>query len=96
MEQDCNDGWNLGNVAAPQTASTYTNFDANGRGTGIVALADTNATSLAFYAVSSSQLLMVNADPTPAASGDLQQQTVPAGTSGFSQASLNGNVWFST
>jgi hypothetical protein len=93
MEQDCNDGWNISNTGAPDTAGTYTTLDANGRGTGIVALEETNS-SITFYAVSSSQLLVVNADSNPAASGDWEQQSVPAGGAGFTQASLKGNMVF--
>ena len=93
MEQDCNDGWNVANTAAPLTAGTYTNLDANGRGTGIVALSTTNA-NITFYAVSGSQLLMLNADPTPAASGELEQQNMPAGGAGFTPASLSGKMVF--
>ena len=42
--------------------------------------------------VSSSQLLVVNADPGPFASGEWDQQSVPAGGAGFTQASLDGNM----
>jgi hypothetical protein len=93
LEQDCNDAWTISNTAAPEVAGTYTTLDANGRGTGIVALGETNS-NLTFYAVSSSQLLVVNTDPSPAQSGDWEQQSVPAGASGFTQASLNGNLVF--
>ena len=94
LEQDCNDAWTISTTGAPDVAGTYTSLDANGRGTGILALLETNA-NITFYAVSSSQLLVVNADPGPFASGEWDQQSVPAGGSGFTQASLNGNMVFS-
>jgi hypothetical protein len=93
MEQDCNDAWNISNTAAPDAAGTYTSLDANGRGTGIIALLETNS-NITFYTVSSSQLLMLNADSGPWASGEWDQQSVPAGGGGFTQASLNGNMVF--
>ena len=93
LEQDCNDAWTVSNTAAPAVAGTYTALDANGRGTGIIALGETNS-NITFYAVSSSQLLVVNADSGPFASGEWDQQSVPAGGSGFTQASLDGNMVF--
>jgi hypothetical protein len=93
MEQDCNDAWNISNVAAPDVAGTYTSVDANGRGTGIIALLTTNS-NITFYAVSMSQLLMVNADSGPWASGELDLQSLPAGGGGFTQASLSGSMVF--
>jgi hypothetical protein len=93
LEQDCNDAWNITNMAAPANAGAYTTFDANGRGTGIITLGDTNS-NITIYAVSSSQLLMVNADSTPAVSGEWDQQSVPAGASGFTPAALTGNLVF--
>jgi len=94
LEQDCNDAWTITNTAAPAVAGTYTTLDANGRGTGIIALGESNS-NITFYAVSGSQLLVVDADPGPFASGEWEQQSVPAGASGFAQASLNGNLIFS-
>lgn len=93
MEQDCNDAMNITNMMAPDAAGTYTDLDANGRGTGIVTLGDT-ALDAVFYAVSGSQLLMVNADAGPYASGEWDRQTLPAGGTGFTQASLQGNMVF--
>ncbi len=90
LEEDCNDAWTLTTAAAPDVAGTYTALDANGRGTGILALPNTNA-DITFYSVSGAQLLMLNGDPGPYASGEMDQQTLPAGSTGFSQASLNGN-----
>ncbi len=93
LEQDCNDAWTVSNTVAPGATGTYTTLDANGRGTGIIALGESNF-NITFYAVSGSQLLVVNADIGPAASGEWDQQSVPAGDSGFTQASLNGNLVF--
>jgi hypothetical protein len=93
MEQDCNDAWNIVSTAVPTVAGTYSTFDANGRGTGIITLGDANS-NIVFYAVSSSQLLVVNSDPGPFASGEWDQQSVPAGGAGFTQASVNGNMVF--
>ena len=78
LEQDCNDAWTISNTAAPDAAGTYTTLDANGRGTGIIALGETNS-NITFYAVSSSQLLVVNADPGPFASGEWDQQSRAGG-----------------
>jgi hypothetical protein len=93
LEEDCNDAWNVSTTGAPDTAGSYTALDANGRGTGIIALTETNS-NITFYAVSSSQLLMLNADAIPAASGELDLQNVPAGGAGFTQASVKGNMVF--
>ena len=93
LEEDCNDASTVSTTAAPAVAGTYTSLDANGRGTGIIALGEINS-NITFYAVSSSQLLVVNADSGPFASGEWDQQSVPAGGSGFSQASLDGNLVF--
>ena len=94
LEQDCNDAWNISTTANPDIAGTYTKLDANGRGTGIVGLGDTNA-NLTFYAISNSKLLAVNADSDPFESGEWDLQNMPAGGSGFTQASLDGNMVFS-
>jgi len=91
LELDCNDGWTVFNTTTPGAAGTYTAFDANGRGTGIVSWGETNS-SITFYAVSSSQLLAVNADSGPFVSGEWDLQSMPAGGGGFTQASLNGNM----
>ncbi len=93
LEQDCNDASTVANLEAPAVAGTYTALDANGRGTGIIALGEANS-NITFYAVSGSQLLVVNADPGPFASGEWDQQSVPAGGSGFSQAALDGSLVF--
>ena len=93
LEQDCNDAWTVSNTAAPDVAGTYTTFDASGRSTGIIALGETNST-ITFYAVSSTQLLVVNADAILAVSGEWDQQSPPAGGAGFTAASLNGNLVF--
>jgi hypothetical protein len=91
LELDCNDGWTAFNTTTPAVAGTYTSFDANGRGTGIVSWGETNS-NITFYAVSSSQLLVVNADSGPFVGGEWDLQSVPAGGAGFTQASLNGNM----
>ena len=91
LEQDCNDASTVWSAAAPDLAGTYTSADANGRATGILAQGQTNS-NLVLYMVSSSQLLAVNADPGPFLSGEWDQQNVPDGGTGFSQASLKGNL----
>ena len=93
LEQDCNDTWAVSSAAAPGTAGTYTNLDANGRGTGIITLEATSS-FITFYMVSGSQLLVVNADSGPFTSGEWDEQSVPSGGSGFTQASLDGNMVF--
>ena len=93
MEQDCNDAWNVVGTAVPTVAGTYSTFDANGRGTGIISLGEANS-NIVLYAVSSAQLLVVNSDPGPFAGGEWDQQTMPAGGSGYTQASLKGNMVF--
>jgi hypothetical protein len=93
LEQDCNDAGTVSNTVNPVPTGTYTTLDANGRGTGIIALGETNS-NITIYAVSSSQLLVVNADSGPFASGEWDQQSVPAGGSGFTQASLGGSMVF--
>ncbi len=93
LEQDCNDAWNILSIAVPNVAGTYTSLDASGRGTAIVSTTAANS-NLTFYAVSSSKLLVVNADPGPFLSGEWDQQSVPASGAGFTQASLKGNMVF--
>jgi hypothetical protein len=93
LEQDCNDAWSISNTVATDDAGTYTTLDANGRGTGVITLGETTS-HITFYAVSGSQLLVVNADTSPFASGEWDQQSVPAGGSGFTQASLDGSMVF--
>jgi len=93
LEEDCNDAWNIISSAVPSVAGTYSTLDSNGRGTGIITLGATNS-NITFYVVSGSQLLELNADPGPFASGVWDQQTAPPGGTGFTQASLNGNMVF--
>jgi hypothetical protein len=93
LEEDCNDAWTLSTLSAPDVAGTVTTLDTNGRGTGIVSLGDSNS-NIAFYVVSPAQLLVVGADPNPAMSGEWDQQTMPAGGAGFTQASLEGSMVF--
>jgi hypothetical protein len=101
LEQYCNDAGTIANPAAVASAGTYTTLDNNGRGTGIASLETTSgsgtttATSyLTFYMVSGSEFLIVNSDAYPTVSGELQQQTGPAGGGGFTQGSLQGNMVF--
>ena len=47
---------------------------------------------LTFYWVSSTQLFIINSDPSPTFSGDWQQDSAPLGSKGFNQASFNSNV----
>ncbi len=101
LEQYCND---VGTVASPPAftpAGTYSTFDGNGRGTGIASVqttapggTTTSTTHLTLYMVSGSELLIVNSDPTPTVSGQMQLQSVPAGGGGFTQSSLQGNMVF--
>lgn len=91
FEQDCNDAWTINNAITPDPAGSYTAPDANGRGTAIIVLGETN-TDVTYYMVSSPQMLVVTADPTPALSGEWDLQTMPAG--GFTQASLDGAMVF--
>jgi len=91
LEQDCNDAWTLSTSSAPDLAGAYTAFDSNGRATGINSLGDSNF-NITLYMVSSSRLLVMNADPGPFASGEWDQQSVPEGGAGFSQTSLDGNM----
>jgi hypothetical protein len=93
LEQDCNDAWTMSNTTTSAAAGTYTALDSHGRGTGIIALAEINS-NIVFYAVSSTQLLILNADLSPALSGDFEQQSVPSGGAGFTAASLKGNLIF--
>ena len=69
LEQDCNDNGtvtNTDNTYTPTntTLNTYTTADTNGRGTGILSVAG-NISDLTFYWVSSTQLFIVNSDPSP-------------------------------
>jgi hypothetical protein len=93
LEQDCNDAWNILSTAVPTVAGTYTSLDVNGRGTAILTTGAANS-NVTFYAVSSSKLLVVNADAGPFLSGEWDLQSVPAGEAGFTQASLKGNMVF--
>jgi len=84
-EQDCNDG----GIPAHESGmtGTYTSLDASGRGTS--SMVSSHGTShIAFYMASSSELLMVGADPqssTPGYSGEMRLQS---GT--FNSSSLSG------
>jgi hypothetical protein len=101
LEQYCNDAGTVASPPAFTPAGTYSTFDGNGRGTGIASVqttapggTTTSTTHLTLYMVSASELLIVNSDPTPTVSGEMQQQNVPAGGGGFTQSSLQGNMVF--
>jgi hypothetical protein len=91
LEQDCNDAGNVSSPSNPTLAGAFTSIDSNGRGTGILTLGDSNS-NITFYRVSTTQLLLVNADFGPFVSGEMDRQNVPSG--GFTQASLDGNSVF--
>jgi len=93
LELDCNDTWEVASAAAPVNAGNYTNLDASGRGTGVLTV-EAISSFVTFYMVSSSKLLVVNADSGPFTSGEWDQQSVPSGGAGFAQAALNGNMVF--
>ncbi len=93
VEEDCNDAWNVSYAAEPESAGTFTLPDANGRGTGMLNVLGASS-QFAFYMLSNSQLLVVNADSGPLTSGEWDLQTLPGDGSGFTQSSLNGNLVF--
>ena len=98
LEQDCNDNGTVTNSTNTNsttntTANTYTTADTNGRGTGIFLVAG-NLSYLTFYWVSVTELLIVNADPSPTFSGEWRQEQVPLGGVGYSQTSFNSTVAF--
>lgn len=96
LEQDCNDNGTVSNttntfIPTHTLLNTYTTADANGRGTGIISVG-VNTSGLTFYWISTTQLFIVNSDPTPTFSGDWQLWNVPLGTRSFNQASFKGNL----
>jgi hypothetical protein len=96
LEEDCNDDGTVTNTTNTYTITntalnTYSAADTNGRGTGNL-LVSGNFSDLTFYWVSSTQLFIINSDPSPTFSGDWQQEETPLGSSGFNQASFNSNV----
>jgi hypothetical protein len=96
LEQDCNDNGTVSSTTnsytpTNTTLNTFTIADTNGRGTGILLVGGT-VSDLTFYWVSTTQLFIVNSDPSPTFSGDWQQEEVPIGSSGFSQAAFNSTV----
>ncbi len=96
LQQDCNDNGTISistNTYTPTNTpvNTYTTADTNGRGTGIL-LVSGSFSDLTFYWVSSTQLFIINSDPSPTFSGDWQQDSAPLGSKGFNQASFNSNV----
>ncbi len=96
QEQDCNDNGsvtNTTNVTSSTTTqvNTFSAADTNGRGTGIFSVGQ-GTSSFTFYWVSTTQLMVVNSDPTLYFSGLWQQENAPVGSSGFKQNQFNGNV----
>ena len=97
LEEDCNDNGTVVNYTNTASGVNYTNVntfstaDVNGRGTGILAVGQ-GTSNFTFYWVSTTQLLVVNADPGLAFSGDWEQVQVPVGSKGFNQALLNSNL----
>jgi hypothetical protein len=96
LEQDCNDNGTVSNSTNNLTptnsnVNTYSTADTNGRGTGII-LVGGKLTNLTFYWVSTTQLLIINSDPSLTYSGDWLQENVPLGLKGFNQASFNTQV----
>jgi hypothetical protein len=101
LEQYCNDAGAVASPPAFVPAGTYSTFDGNGRGTGIASVeittpggTTTSTTYLTLYMVSGSEFLMVNSDPFPTVSGEMQRQSPPTGGGGFTQNSLQGNMVF--
>ena len=96
LQQDCNDNGTVTNTVNTGTTTntqvnTFSAANTNGRGTGIISVGQGTST-FTFYWVSTTQLFVVNSDPSPNFSGVWQQQQVPAGSSGFKQGSFSGNV----
>jgi hypothetical protein len=96
LQQDCNDNGTVTNTVNTSTTTntqvnTYSAADINGRGTGIISVGQ-GTSAFTFYWVSTTQLLVVNSDPSPTFSGVWQQQQVPAGSTAFKQNSFSGNV----
>jgi hypothetical protein len=97
-EQDCNDAGIMSDPVPGSTPppGTYTIFDLNGRATLIASVVGSTTSTFHFtlYMVTNSQLLVVTSDPYPAQGGEMLRQSVPTGSSGFTQGSLNGNTVF--
>ncbi len=98
LQLDCNDNGTVTNTVNTNTpgttlVNTYTAADQNGRGTGIISVGQ-GTSYFTFYWVTSTQLLVVNADANPTYSGQWQQQAVPQGSSSFNNTSFHGNVAF--
>jgi hypothetical protein len=96
LEQDCNDNGTVSNttntyISNHTLLNTYTTADVNGRGTGVISVGG-NTSGLTFYWISSTQLFIINSDPSPTFSGDWQLVNVPLGASAFSQSSFQGTV----
>jgi hypothetical protein len=98
-EQDCNDAGTMSDPVPGATPlpGTYSSFDVNGRGTAIASVVSSTGTTtfhFTLYMVNNSQLLVVTSDPFQALGGEMLSQNVPLGSSGFAQASLDGNAVF--
>jgi len=96
LQEDCNDDGTVSNTTNTYTTTgtnlnSYSTTDTNGRATGNLLVAG-NFSDLTFYWVSSTQLFMINSDPSPTFSGEWQQEEVPLGSSGYNHASFNSNV----
>jgi hypothetical protein len=96
LQQDCNDNGTVSNTTETFTPTntaenTYSAADVNGRGTGNF-LVGGSFLDVTFYWISSTQLFIVNSDPSPTFSGDWIQEVVPLGSSGYTQASLDGGL----
>ncbi len=96
LEEDCNDGGTVTNTTqtftvTDTTVNTYTPADYDGRLTGIM-LVNGSLVNVTLYWISTTQLVFINSNPSPVFSGDLQQELVPLGSTGFSNTSLSSTV----
>jgi hypothetical protein len=89
LEEDCNSAGTT--FAATAGTGTYASIDTNGRGSATFSVGG-NTSHITLYRVSSSQLMLITSASSPAASGEVQQQTAPAG--GWGPSSLNGRAVF--
>jgi hypothetical protein len=89
LEEDCNSAGTT--FAATAGSGTYTSFDQYGRGTATFSVGG-NTSHITLYRISSSQHMLITSDSSPAVSGEVQQQTAPAG--GWGPSSLNGKAVF--
>ena len=96
QEEDCNDNGTVTNTVNTTTSTTsqvntFSAADTNGRGTGIFSVGQ-GTSRFTFYWVSTTQLFVVNSDPSPNFSGIWQQENTPVGSTGFRQIHFNGKV----